>query len=106
MKMRGIWKELCERYNGKIPQHKILKLETFDIVIAPKESKKSSAWTRGERHRDIHGQNKEECFSYTVIIFLVNVTAENGTVRLWPRSAEHTGDIDPKHPQCWIRVGL
>jgi hypothetical protein len=66
------------------------------LVIAPPSSSRSNAWTKGTLHRDF------DCIEttgvYSFLLFLDEVTPENGTVAFW-RHSKYIGPIDPRHPE-------
>jgi ectoine hydroxylase-related dioxygenase (phytanoyl-CoA dioxygenase family) len=66
------------------------------VVVAPETSIYSNAWTKGTLHRDF------DCIEtpgvYSFLLFLDEVTPENGTVAFW-RHSKSVGPIDPRHPE-------
>ena len=57
-------------------------------VVAPKSSNRYN-WRMGVVHRDDDDMGLEEGDRlYTAILFLCNVTAENGAIRFWPDTTQ------------------
>jgi len=74
------------------------------LVVAPKTSSSSNAWTKGTLHRDFDCTKTSGVYSF--MLFLDEVTAENGTVSFWKHS-KTISPIDPRHPERAIdKAGL
>ena len=66
------------------------------LVVAPKTSSSSNAWTKGTLHRDFDCTETSGVYSF--MLFLDEVTEENGTVSFWKHS-KSISPIDPRHPE-------
>ena len=74
------------------------------LVVAPKTSSSSNAWTKGTLHRDFNCTKTSGVYSF--MLFLDEVTEENGTVSFWKHS-KSISPIDPRHPERAInKAGL
>jgi len=74
------------------------------LVVAPKSSSNSNAWTKGTLHRDFDCTETSGVYSF--MLFLDEVTAGNGTVSFWKHS-KYISPIDPRHPERAInKAGL
>lgn len=105
-KSEEVWTGVDECGQCELPKHAVIDIQSFDIVVAPKVGSHSNSWTSGRMHRDTVSINRQECFSYTVILFLVDVTERNGMVRLWPRTVDHVGELDRKHSDYGFPKGV
>ena len=75
---------------------KVPRIHAPVLVVAPKSSSHSNAWTKGHIHRDF--DCVETSGVYTFLLFLDEVTPENGTVSFW-RNSKQVGPLDPRHPE-------
>ena len=66
------------------------------LVVAPKASSNSNAWTKGTLHRDFDCTATSGVYSF--MLFLDEVNEDNGTVSFW-RHSKSIGPIDPRHPE-------
>ncbi len=66
------------------------------LVVAPKASLQSDAWTKGTLHRDFDCTETPGLCSF--LSFSDEVTPDNGTVAFW-RHSKLIGPIDPRHPE-------
>jgi hypothetical protein len=74
------------------------------IVAAPPSSSHSNGWSKGTLHRDFDSTATSGVYSF--LLFLDEVTPENGTVRFWKHS-KLIGPIDPRHPErALVQAGL
>jgi hypothetical protein len=78
-------------------------VQRASMIIAPKSSSLSNPWTKGSVHRDFN--NLEQSGVYTFLLFLDEVTVENGTIQLWKGTKLMA--IDERHPERPMeRIGL
>ena len=75
---------------------KEVKIHSPLLVVAPKTSNSSNAWTKGTLHRDFDCTETSGVYSF--MLFLDEVTEENGTVSFWKHS-KSVSPIDPRHPE-------
>jgi ectoine hydroxylase-related dioxygenase (phytanoyl-CoA dioxygenase family) len=74
------------------------------IVVAPPSSSHSNGWSKGSLHRDFDCTVTTGVYSF--LLFLDEVTPENGTVAFW-RHSKQIGPIDPRHPErALVQSGL
>jgi hypothetical protein len=66
------------------------------LVVAPEISSRSNAWSKGTLHRDFDFVAITGVHSF--LLFLDEVTPENGTVAFW-RHSKAIGPLDPRHPE-------
>ncbi len=64
-----------------------------NIVIAPKCGRVSNGWRKGNIHRDFN--SPEVSGVYTFMLFLDDVTADNGAIEIWKESEEC--QVNPKN---------
>lgn len=74
-----------------------LGVSNYEILVAPPVNNNSNSWTRGYVHRDSAGKNNGPVKTYTCILFLVDVTEENGAIRFWPETVG-MDNPDVRHP--------
>lgn len=68
------------------------------LVIAPKNNIWSSPWTHGVIHRD--SPCMDHAIVYTFLLFIDDVTGENGPVQFWHRSEARV--LNERHPKTAI----
>jgi len=74
------------------------------IVVAPKKSKLSNSWTKGGIHRDFDCVETSGVYSF--MLFLDEVTAENGAIEFW-KDSKLCGPLEKKCPERAInKAGL
>jgi ectoine hydroxylase-related dioxygenase (phytanoyl-CoA dioxygenase family) len=78
------------------PGRKHQPLDSASTLVAPRTSSHSNAWTKGPIHRDF--DDIETTGVYSFLLFLDEVTSENGTVAFW-RHSKLIGPIHPRHPE-------
>lgn len=66
-----------------------------NLVVAPPSSSHSNAWSKGPLHRD--SDSIETSGVYSFLLYLDEVTRQNGPVVIW-RHSKSIG-IDPRHPE-------
>ena len=66
------------------------------VVVAPPSSSHSVPWSKGRLHRDF--ECVETTGVYSFLLFLDEVTPDNGTVAFW-RHSKLIGPIDARHPE-------
>ena len=74
------------------------------LVVAPKSSAHSNAWTKGKIHRDFDCVETSGVCSF--LLFLDDVTPDNGTIEFW-KNSKSIGPLDPRHPERAVeKAGL
>jgi hypothetical protein len=70
------------------------------LVVAPRVTNHSTAWTKGKVHRDFEDFNWKGVYSF--MLFLDEVNVDNGAIEFWPKSKQMP--VDKQNPERTLKM--
>jgi ectoine hydroxylase-related dioxygenase (phytanoyl-CoA dioxygenase family) len=72
----------------------------LSLVVAPRVTNHSTAWTKGKVHRDFEDFNWKGVYSF--MLFLDEVNVDNGAIEFWPKSKQMP--VDKQNPERTLKM--